>query len=511
MGSWAQNRLTILSVRLIKVNAPARPMLKVYFCTMKQQRSTIFLMLSSLLVLACFLGFWLRDAYQDAETTLSEKGNLLYQEAVRQVQDSVYREVIQVFVQRAENAKGAYTDSFPSSLGRVDVRIQTDSAHRPDSDERFPSTQKPRFRQLGLTVAADSAASSDTLIFIERLERFERFGRSQEDDHLEGEIQKRFKRALNKNELPTNYYVTQDSLQRDTSDLRFFPGDFNTYLSEEVVFQQAGSFLLRQISGQFLFSIFLFCLTALAFFTLLKSNRSALQYTQLKNDFMSNMTHELKTPITTIGLALEAMRNFITNRETDKASEYLQISQHELNRLSLLVDKVLKLSIFDNGVPTLKRETTDLHLLLKKVMDAMHIQMEQHGGQFHLETQGETFSLDADPVHLTNVIFNLLDNSLKYNEAPPQVDIKLEELPRHLRISIADNGIGIPKAYHEKVFERFFRVPATGNRHDVKGYGLGLSYVADIIEQHGGQIDLAANAPQGTRFIITLPKTYGNH
>lgn len=464
-------------------------------------------MLSSLLVLAAFLAFWLNGAYRNAKATLTERGNSLYLESVREVQDSVYSYVIRGFIQKAEANDNWYADSLPHGLGKVDVRLSTYDGDTEEDvkEDRFPTKEKTRFRQLGLSITADTAVSTDTLIFIERLEAFEHLGVSKRDDGLQDQILKRFDNYLAKNELPLAYNIQQKASGRDTTDLRFFPGDFNTFLSEEVVFAQATPYLLSKISGQLLFSIFLFCLTGLAFYTMHRSNQRALQYTQLKSDFMSNMTHELKTPITTIGLALEAMEGFVRNEDTGKTNEYLQISQHELGRLSLLVDKVLKLSLFENDVPKLKREPTDLRLIVGKVQDAMRIQMEQRGGRFNVSTEGDSFHLLGDPVHLTNVLFNLLDNSLKYAKDAPEVDIKLEQRTGQILLQVCDNGIGIPKEYRSKVFERFFRVPSVGDRHDVKGYGLGLSYVADIIKQHGGQIELSPNEPQGTCFTITLP------
>lgn len=463
-------------------------------------------MLSSLLVLAAFLAFWLHGAYRNAEAALTERGNSLYLESVREVQDSVYRDFIQVFIRKAEENEGWYTDSLPAGLGKVDVRLNTYEDVSDEDDADFPSVEKKRFRQLGLSITSDTAVSSDTLIFIEKMETFEHLGISKRDQKLQGQILERFDSHLEKNGLPPTYDIQKKTSTRDTTDLRFFPGDFNSFLSEEVVFLTSTPYLLRKISGQLLFSLFLFCLTGLAFLTMHRSNRRALQYTQLKSDFMSNMTHELKTPITTIGLALEAMEGFVKHEKTEKTNEYLQISQHELGRLSLLVDKVLKLSLFENDVPKLKREVIDLRHIVGKVQDAMRIQMEQSGGRFTVSTQGENFQLIADPVHLTNVLFNLLDNSIKYAKDAPEVDIEIVSAAQGITLRICDNGIGIPKEYRSKVFERFFRVPSTGDRHDVKGYGLGLSYVADIIKQHGGQIELSPNNPQGSCFTITLPQ-----
>ena len=481
-----------------------------YFWSMKQERSTLILMLSSMLVLVCFLAFWLREGYLDAEAAMTEKGNLLYQESVRLVQDSVYQEFIEVFVERAEKNSTYFADSLPSSLEQLNIRLRTDRAMEVDSTgpPKFPTKDKQRFRQLGLTVTADTTLQADTIIFVERFDTYKHLRLTKKDSVLQKEIRQYFDQKLSTNDLPNTYVINYDPVEKDTTDLDFFPGNFNTFRSEKVTFTQTGSYLLGRISGQLLFSLFLLGLTGLAFWSLRKSTQQALQYTQLKSDFMSNMTHELKTPITTIGLALEAIKGFVTQNDQEKTEEYLQISQHELSRLSLLVDKVLKLTLFEESVPQLKKANTDLRQISQKVVDAMRLQIEERGGEILLDSTGTSFSLEADPVHLSNVLFNLLDNSLKYAQKAPKISLTLEEQEQSIQLRVADNGIGIPKAYQEKVFDRFFRVPSTGDRHDVKGYGLGLSYIADIVKQHNGQIELSPNTPQGSIFQITLPKAH---
>ncbi|MEL6837290.1 MAG: HAMP domain-containing sensor histidine kinase [Bacteroidota bacterium] len=475
---------------------------------MKQERSTLLLMLSSMVVLTSFLAFWLREGYLEAETAMTEKGNLLYQESVRQVQDSVYHQFIKVFVQRAEQGSTFETDSFPSALTRFNLDLRTDQEVDSTAKPTFPGEGTNRYRQLNLTVSADTVADKDTLVFIERFEHLENIDLSVRDTSLQAEIRQYFDQKLVDNQLPSSYTVALNPAKQDTSDLRFFPGDFNTFRSEEVIFTETGSFLLGKISGQLLFSLFLLGLTGLAFWSLRRSTQQALQYTQLKSDFMSNMTHELKTPITTIGLALEAIQGFVTQNEQEKTEEYLQISQHELSRLSLLVDKVLKLTLFEESIPQLKMAPTDLQHISQKVVDAMKLQIEESGGVIEFECSGASFELSADAVHLSNVLFNLLDNSLKYTTGAPEIRLALEDQEDFVYVTVSDRGIGIPIAYEKKVFDRFFRVPSTGNRHDVKGYGLGLSYVADIVKQHGGQIQLRSNEPQGSIFQIILPKAH---
>lgn len=492
---------------------------------MNEQRSTTLLMLTSLLALALFLTFWLRSVYQDAHLVMTEKGNLLYQEAVREVQDSVYQRFIIRFVEKASNNEYQYTDDLfelPNlspddedlASDEVTIKVAIDDSRNQrlrffQRDSTMDSTQvkrRQRFPELGLKSRLDSIDGDDTLVYIERLSSARRFGLRKEDDGLQKIIRQRFTTAIAMAGLPLEFRIEEQPEKQDSTDLDFFPGNFNTYLQEQVIFTQPGWHLSQKIAGPFFISVFLFLLTALAFWSLRRSSARALQYTQLKSDFMSNMTHELKTPITTVGLAVEAMRGFVQSGEQEKIGEYLTISQHELNRLSLLVDKVLKLSLFENDVPRLKKETVDLREIFCKVKDAMTIQLDQAGGVLNWRSEGEDFLLPGDPVHLSNVLFNLLDNTLKYTQQPPIVEVELVAAADHLLLTISDNGIGIPLAYQQKVFDRFFRVPQQGSQHNVKGYGLGLSYVADIVRQHQGEITLDSKPGEGTTFKIKLPR-----
>lgn len=499
-------------------------------------------MLASLLALLLFLGFWLRGTYRDADLVMTEKGNLLYQEAVRQVQDSVYQKFIVRFIENAEGNTTYLSDTLLQNFSTLDL----DAAHQPQitAQRLADSLPSERLNRMQLAFKLDTAGQRDTRILITRqqnglsfpklrsdsvtqgdtvtpglspLHRFEISAKRlnttsssrnllRDSDHIAPIIRDKFRLALAKAALPPEFHIEQKIPLEDPLDLEFFPGDFNTYLQEKVVFQNTGWYLSKKIAGPFFFSLFLFLLTALAFWSLRKSNSRALQYTRLKHDFMSNMTHELKTPVTTIGLAIEAIQGFVANNDQEKIREYLKISQHELSRLSLLVDKVLKLSLFENNVPRINIVKVDFETVLQKVLNAMSIQVEQAGGFFKLDKEGEDFLLAADAVHLSNVLFNLLDNSLKYTEGAPRINLKLEAQATQIILTISDNGIGISPAYQSKVFDRFFRVPQQGNQHNVKGYGLGLSYVADIIRQHNGNITLDSISGKGTSFKIELPR-----
>jgi len=190
-----------------------------------------------------------------------------------------------------------------------------------------------------------------------------------------------------------------------------------------------------------------------------------------------------------------------------KTREYLEISQNELQRLSLLVDKVLKLSMFEKKEIELKIETVDLRLLVEEVAASMRLQLEKHKAKLAIQSEGDT-TIQGDRLHFISVIFNLLDNALKYSKSNPSIEIDIRQEGEIAQIAVTDNGIGIPIEYKERIFEKFFRVP-TGNTHNAKGYGLGLSYVAHVVSKHQGQIAVESQPGIGSRFIIKLPRLHG--
>jgi len=264
------------------------------------------------------------------------------------------------------------------------------------------------------------------------------------------------------------------------------------------------AFIFKRIAIPILFSVFLVAFTALSFSllyrNLLRQNRLA----DIKNEFMSNITHELKTPIATVSVAIEALRSFNANLDTQRTKEYLDISANELQRLSLLVDKVLKLSMFEKKEIDLQYEMLDMKSLVDEVTSSLRLQFEKHHAQVDVHYEGDT-ALEGDRLHLVSVIFNLLDNAIKYSADAPKIYVKIIGDENKVHLVIQDSGIGIPEEYKGKIFEKFFRVP-TGNLHNAKGYGLGLSYVAHVINRHNGIINVESIPGDGSKFVISLPK-----
>ncbi|WP_299581609.1 HAMP domain-containing sensor histidine kinase [uncultured Sunxiuqinia sp.] len=232
----------------------------------------------------------------------------------------------------------------------------------------------------------------------------------------------------------------------------------------------------------------------------------------IKNDFINNMTHELKTPISTISLASQMLHdNSVSN--TPRTIEHVSnVILQESKRLSFQVEKVLQMAVFNEGRLKLKFKEVHLNELINNVILNFELRVKSKNGTLTSTIMADNDLIKGDEVHITNVIFNLLDNAMKYSKDTPAIDVKTENKKDFVVVSIKDNGIGIAKEHQDQIFERFYRVP-TGNVHDVKGFGLGLSYVKKIIDSHQGKIKVESALNKGTKFMIYFPlnmKVNGN-
>ncbi len=275
-------------------------------------------------------------------------------------------------------------------------------------------------------------------------------------------------------------------------------------ITYQAVFEDPFWFVVKKISPQIILSLLLILFTTISFISIYRNLLVQKRLADMKDEFISNITHELKTPIATVTVAVEALRNFGGIQSAERTKEYLDISAAELQRLSLLVDKVLKLSVFENKEIELKKEWFDCKQLVEDVINTMKLQFEKTNARVRFETEGENFKIEADKLHITSVIYNLLDNALKYSKEDPQIDVCLQSKAEHIELSVKDNGIGIAGEYKEKIFDKFFRVPS-GDHHNTKGYGLGLSYVSHIAKRHQGFITVESELGKGSKFTVYFP------
>jgi two-component system phosphate regulon sensor histidine kinase PhoR len=234
--------------------------------------------------------------------------------------------------------------------------------------------------------------------------------------------------------------------------------------------------------------------------TIIKQKRLS----EVITDFINNMTHELKTPIATISLSSEMIMRLDSDDDLEKAKKYAGIIFKENKRLETQVERVLNISTLDTENTTLNKKSLDFHELLVEVKDTFDFNQLANGGKILIENNASIFTIQADPIHITNVVYNLLDNAVKYCITKPFISITTKNERNYLVIEIKDNGIGIRKEDLKMIFDKFYRV-STGNIHDIKGFGLGLFYVKLIINEHNGSIDVKSKIGEGSTFIIKLP------
>lgn len=249
-----------------------------------------------------------------------------------------------------------------------------------------------------------------------------------------------------------------------------------------------------------LISLIVFVFFAYAVYIVLRQKRLS----EVKTDFINNMTHELKTPITSISLSSEVLLKPSIAQQPERLHRYAELISNEVRRLRLQVDKVLQLATLNREKVKLEKVALDLHSMLKSAVNTMEMANEQEGLRIELDLGATNFKIEGDEVHISNVIFNLLDNAVKYSQENPDIKITTSSNENAIVTSISDKGIGIPKKSIPLVFDKFYRVPK-GNLHDVKGFGLGLYYVKQIVEAHSGKIKAESKEGGFTRIAFSLP------
>lgn len=286
-----------------------------------------------------------------------------------------------------------------------------------------------------------------------------------------------------------------------------FPNDYSgskpNYLN--VYFPNRKRYLFRQTGLTIIPTIILTgLLIAIFTYTILVIMRQK-KLSNIKNDFINNMTHELKTPISTISLASQMLQDGSISNTPSTIEHVSKVIFQESKRLSFQVEKVLQMAVFNEGRLKLKLREFDVNKMIETVAANFELRVKNKNGILHTEILAENAVIKGDEVHITNVVFNLLDNAMKYSRENPEIWMRTENRKDRIMISIQDNGIGIAKEHHAQIFDRFYRVP-TGNVHDVKGFGLGLSYVKKIVDLHNGTIKVESALNKGTKFKIYFPQ-----
>ncbi len=272
--------------------------------------------------------------------------------------------------------------------------------------------------------------------------------------------------------------------------LVFFPSQKRYILAQMNVMLLVSGILIIVIITSFAYTIL----------TVIKQKKLSI----MKNDFINNMTHELKTPISTISLACQALSDKDVQKSDKLYQNYINIIDEENQRLETMTEKVLQTALIDKGKLKLSKTYIDIHDILNNAINKIGLQVERSNGTIITNFMAERSMVKADFVHLTNVFFNLLDNANKYTESSPKITVSTQNNSKGIYVHIKDNGIGISKAGQQKVFENLYRI-STGNVHNVKGFGLGLPYVKNIIDLHNGEILLESEIKKGSTFTIFVP------
>jgi two-component system, OmpR family, phosphate regulon sensor histidine kinase PhoR len=225
---------------------------------------------------------------------------------------------------------------------------------------------------------------------------------------------------------------------------------------------------------------------------------------EVQKDFINNMTHEFKTPLSTIALSAEVLRQQAHQPQAERVLNYTHIIEQETNRMRKHLERLLQVAKMDKADMQLRLEETDIHTLIKEAVESFRTQMEEKNASVVMKLNSTVRALPVDKHHLTNALVNVLDNALKYTSSTPEITIRTETRPKGIAIVIEDNGMGIGSDHIKKIFQKFYRVP-TGNVHNVKGFGLGLSYVKHVLAAHHGSVSVTSELTKGSAFTLSLP------
>jgi len=270
----------------------------------------------------------------------------------------------------------------------------------------------------------------------------------------------------------------------------YFPNKNDLLMGNMTVMLFSSVALLLVLLGCFAYTIF----------TMLRQKKIS----EMKTDFINNMTHEFKTPVATIMIASESLRDPEIASDQTRAARLANIIYDENVRLGNHIERVLNIARLEKDNLKLEHRDVDINDLAQAVVDSMELQLLKHGANVHMHLDATDAVVVGDELHLSNVFFNLVDNAIKYSRENPDITIKTKNIGKHIQITVADKGIGMSRDQLSKIFDQFYRIP-TGNRHDVKGFGLGLSYVSDIVKRFGGKVQVKSEKDKGATFEIMLP------
>jgi two-component system phosphate regulon sensor histidine kinase PhoR len=284
----------------------------------------------------------------------------------------------------------------------------------------------------------------------------------------------------------------------------FIDNDGNNKYQLLLTFPQKKKFLFSELVGITVLSIVFTLIIIIAYSSALSQLIKQRQISEIKTDFINNMTHEFKTPIATINLALDAIKNPKIIDDKEKVHRYLQMIRDENKRMHAQVENVLRISKLEKRELDISKETNDIHEIIEEAIEHVNLIIEDRQGKITTHFNAKRTTVLLNDVHFTNVLVNILDNAIKYSPEIPSIDVYTENVKDYIIIKVRDHGMGMSKVAQKRIFEKFYR-EHTGDLHNVKGHGLGLAYVKRIVEDHNGQIFVESEKGKGSTFIIKVP------
>jgi len=483
-----------------------------------QTRTPVILMAFSMILLVVLQSLWLRTEYNSALSSFSRETNIVFRSTLHQMADSVFFGSIQDIVndslvkkghkklegltregirqidithQKNENIIKEDGDTIENDFKRISVLIMN-----PDNpqDSIIVRGETTHGRQDMRWVFSDGLSSYNA----DSIALFYQKNISPEYARLSFKVlEKEFSFPHNRSQGR----MSADSLPFTTS---WYPFAQKLYAIE---FENGHGLILGKLLPQFGFSLLTTGLILFSFLMVYRSLRSQKRLMEQKDSFINNVTHELKTPVASVGVAIEAIKNFNVHNNKEKTMEYLDLANLELERLNNLIEKILNTSVIDYHKEIRQNQSlVNVDAIVEKVLSSFSLTVQEKNIGVHFEKIGN-LQIKANEDHLTQAIYNLVDNAFKYAHDGKYLKITLGELPHDVVLEIEDKGPGIAPEHQSRVFEKFYRIP-TGNVHNVKGYGLGLHYVEGVVKQHDGKISLESLPGEGCKFIVKLKKQH---
>jgi signal transduction histidine kinase len=468
-------------------------------------------MVASVLTVLVLQFFWLKSVYNDYKTSLKQEAALLFANTVTDMLDSlVLRKMTPVFI------PGMPDTAFirPLQIGKKTTQDTIRSFRieiRQDENEAGTKGQVNRQIQVissGENLPLDSLRSvvRPLMLGLDSLGEGKKFTfRLDEETLSPEEIESTFEKALIARGYEVNAkvrkYHTEEPLSqlpKNVIDLEEIRIPFGTRIQGYLDNYQV--FLYKKMLVPSLFALLVVLFISWSMLAMYRNMLKQQRLNLLKNDIISNITHELKTPVATVAIVLESLENFGSQQKEALRKEYIQIAKNELKRLTQMAENILTSSLLEKE-QKVSFKPIELDVLLEEKIQSFKPILDHQNFEFQYIKEGKNFSIIGDWEKLGLVIFNLLDNAVKYSKEEKNIQVKLRESGGKIILQIQDKGIGIPEAYQKEIFEKFVRVPQQ-DVHDVKGYGLGLAQVAEIIRLHDGKISLESKVGQGSVFTL---------